>query len=62
MNLETLATVRLIEGVCLIRCPLNTGLTVGGLLTVYPLHPLIRFSEGLDRARAWGLYRLGVKM
>ena len=38
-------------------CPLNTGFTVpGGLLTVYPLHPLIRFSEGLNRARAWGLY------
>ena len=32
MNLGTLATVRLIEGVCLIQCPLNTGFTVGGLL------------------------------
>ena len=52
MNLGTLPTVRSIEGVCLIWCPLNTGFTVGGLLTVYPLHPFLRFSEGLDRARA----------
>ena len=32
MNLGTLATVCLIEGVYLIRCPLKTGFNIGGLL------------------------------
>ena len=32
MNLGTLATVCLIEGVCLIWCPLKTGFNIGGLL------------------------------
>ena len=34
INLGTSGTVRLIEGVCLIRCPLNTGFTVSVCLRV----------------------------